>query len=83
MARLEKIVIQGFKSFKRNVSISFPTGFSVITGPNGSGKSNVGDSISFVIGRASSRVMIERTVIDATAIRARLRPLVEAHVLPA
>jgi chromosome segregation protein len=57
MARLEKIVIQGFKSFKRNVSITFPTGFSVITGPNGSGKSNVGDSISFVIGRASSRVM--------------------------
>lgn len=57
MVRLEKIVIQGFKSFKRNVSITFPTGFSVITGPNGSGKSNVGDSISFVIGRASSRVM--------------------------
>ncbi len=57
MARLEKIVIQGFKSFKRNVSITFPSGFSVITGPNGSGKSNVGDSISFVIGRASSRVM--------------------------
>jgi len=57
MVRLEKIVIQGFKSFKRNVSINFPSGFSVITGPNGSGKSNVGDSISFVIGRASSRVM--------------------------
>ena len=57
MVRLEKIVIQGFKSFKRNVSIAFPSGFSVITGPNGSGKSNVGDSISFVIGRASSRVM--------------------------
>ena len=48
MVRLEKIVIQGFKSFKRNVSITFPTGFSVITGPNGSGKSNIGDSISFV-----------------------------------
>ncbi len=57
MVRLEKIVIQGFKSFKRNVSINFPSGFSVITGPNGSGKSNVGDSISFVIGKASSRVM--------------------------
>ena len=57
MVRLEKMVIQGFKSFKRNVSISFPTGFSVITGPNGGGKSNIGDSISFVIGKASSRVM--------------------------
>jgi chromosome segregation protein len=57
MVRLEKIVIQGFKSFKRNVSINFPSGFSVITGPNGCGKSNVGDSISFVIGKASSRVM--------------------------
>ncbi len=64
MVKLEKIVIQGFKSFKRNVSISFPTGFSVITGPNGCGKSNVGDSISFVIGKASSRVMRAKKAPD-------------------
>lgn len=55
MVRLEKIVIQGFKSFKRKTAIPFPFGFSVITGPNGSGKSNVGDAISFVLGKTSSK----------------------------
>lgn len=55
MVRLERIVIQGFKSFKRKVSIPFPTGFSVITGPNGSGKSNISDCISFVFGKTSPK----------------------------
>jgi len=57
MVRLEKIVIQGFKSFMRKTSVPFKTGFSLITGPNGSGKSNIGDAITFVIGRGSSRIM--------------------------
>lgn len=60
MVRLERIVIQGFKSFKRKTSIPFPGGFSVITGPNGSGKSNIGDSISFVLGRSSSKALRAR-----------------------
>ncbi len=45
MVRLERIVIQGFKSFKRKTSIPFPEGFSVITGPNGSGKCVTGDTL--------------------------------------
>ena len=55
MVRLERIVIQGFKSFKRKTSIPFPEGFSVITGPNGSGKTNVSDAIIFVLGKTSSK----------------------------
>lgn len=55
MVRLERIVLQGFKSFKRKSSLPLPPGFTVITGPNGSGKTNIGDSISFVLGRSSSR----------------------------
>jgi chromosome segregation protein len=55
MAKIEKIVIQGFKSFKRKVSIPFPIGFSVITGPNGSGKTNISDAICFVLGKTSAR----------------------------
>ena len=55
MTRLEKITIQGFKSFQKRASIPFEKGFSVITGPNGSGKSNVCDAIIFVLGRASSK----------------------------
>jgi len=55
MVRLQRLVLQGFKSFKRRTSIPFSTGFSVITGPNGSGKSNIGDAISFVLGKSSSK----------------------------
>jgi chromosome segregation protein len=55
MIRLEKIVVQGFKSFKRPVTMQFPTNFVVVTGPNGCGKSNCGDAIAFVLGRSSSR----------------------------
>lgn len=57
MARLERIVLQGFKSFKRKTSIPFPTGFSIITGPNGSGKSNVADAVAFVLGKSSSKAL--------------------------
>ncbi len=57
MVRLEKISMQGFKSFKRLASIPFPTNFSIVTGPNGSGKSNIADAISFVIGKTSSRIL--------------------------
>lgn len=57
MVKIQRLVIQGFKSFKRKVSIPLPTGFSVVTGPNGSGKSNLSDAISFVLGRTSSRTL--------------------------
>ncbi|MBN2102398.1 MAG: chromosome segregation protein SMC [Candidatus Aenigmarchaeota archaeon] len=57
MVRLEKISVQGFKSFKRLASIPFPTNFSVVTGPNGSGKSNIADAISFVLGKTSSKIL--------------------------
>lgn len=64
MVKLEKIVLQGFKSFKRKVSIPLADGVSVFTGPNGSGKSCLSDSISFVIGKSSSRTLRARTSKD-------------------
>lgn len=57
MAHLQRLVVQGFKSFKRRTSIPFPQGFSVVTGPNGTGKSNIADAISFVLGKSSSRAL--------------------------
>jgi chromosome segregation protein len=57
MVMLEKLVIQGFKSFKRKVSIPIHDGFSVFTGPNGAGKTNVSDAMCFVLGRSSSKSM--------------------------
>lgn len=57
MLKLEKLVIQGFKSFKRKTSVPFPVGFSCITGPNGAGKTNVTDAFCFVLGERSSKSM--------------------------
>lgn len=55
MVRIEKVVLEGFKSFKRKASIPFPEGFSVITGPNGSGKTNIADALHFVLGSGASK----------------------------
>jgi len=64
MVKLQRLVIQGFKTFKRKVSVPFPPGFSVVTGPNGAGKSNLGDAISFVLGRTSSRTLRAKKAQD-------------------
>jgi len=50
--RLEKLTIQGFKTFKNKQTIEFPYKFISITGPNGSGKSNIVEALSFVLGRS-------------------------------
>jgi chromosome segregation protein len=55
MARISKMVIQGFKSFAKRTELDFGEDFSVILGPNGSGKSNVLDALCFVLGRISSK----------------------------
>jgi chromosome segregation protein len=57
MVRLDRITMQGFKSFANRITIPFPVGFNVIAGPNGSGKSNVIDAITFVLGTTSARVI--------------------------
>ncbi len=55
MTRLEKLEMQGFKSFSKKTVLSFPSNFIVICGPNASGKSNVLDAICFVLGRTSAK----------------------------
>ena len=55
MTRIEKLEMQGFKSFAKKTIITFPSNFSVIAGPNGSGKSNVIDGLCFVLGRTSAK----------------------------
>lgn len=55
MVRIEKLKMQGFKSFAKKTAINFPSNFSVICGANGSGKSNIGDSVVFVLGRSSAK----------------------------
>src|SRR3989338_5644411 len=55
MVRLDRITMQGFKSFANRITIPFPSGFNTICGPNGSGKSNVIDGLLFVLGTTSAR----------------------------
>lgn len=55
--RITRLTIQGFKSFRKKVSIPIFPGFNVFCGPNGVGKSNIVDAISFVIGSTSTKAM--------------------------
>ena len=64
MVRLEKIVLQGFKSFKRPASMVFPSNFAVITGPNGCGKSNLADSIAFVLSKTPTKHLRAKKASD-------------------
>lgn len=42
---LEKIAIEGFKSYREQTTIPLSPSFSCIVGPNGSGKSVVGEAV--------------------------------------
>ena len=55
VTRINKIVMQGFKSFAKHTEILFGDKFNCVLGPNGAGKSNVLDALCFVLGKSSSR----------------------------
>jgi chromosome segregation protein len=44
--RLERLEINGFKSFSDRSELAFDKGVTAIVGPNGCGKSNVADAIT-------------------------------------
>lgn len=54
---LERIELQGFKSFAPKTILDFPSRVTAIVGPNGSGKSNIIDALRWVLGeRAASEL---------------------------
>src|SRR5262245_51611106 len=53
--RLQRLEINGFKSFSDRSELAFDKGVTAIVGPNGCGKSNVADAITWVMGEQSAK----------------------------
>src|SRR6187401_3703105 len=53
--RLERLEINGFKSFSDRSELAFDKGVTAIVGPNGCGKSNVADALTWVMGEQSAK----------------------------
>ncbi len=77
MVRIEKLEMQGFKSFAKKTVVTFPSNFSCITGPNGSGKSNILDSLVFVLGRTSAKSLRADKMLELIFHGSRSKPEAE------
>jgi len=55
--KINKISLQGFKSFRKRISVPLFSGFNIFCGPNGVGKSNILDAITFVLGGTSTKAL--------------------------
>src|SRR6185503_5459570 len=55
MFRLDKLEINGFKSFADRTALLFGEGITAVVGPNGCGKSNLSEAISWVLGEQSAK----------------------------
>ncbi|TSA46083.1 hypothetical protein D4R51_00735 [bacterium] len=59
---LERLELQGFKSFAGKTVLEFPSRVTAIVGPNGSGKSNVIDALRWVLGEREAKQLRGETL---------------------
>ncbi len=57
MTKINKLVMDGFKSFAKRTELVFGDEFNCVLGPNGSGKSNILDALCFVLGKTSAKAL--------------------------
>jgi chromosome segregation protein len=74
MLKIEKLSLQGFKSFCDPTDVIFDQeGITAVVGPNGCGKSNVADAINWVIGSQSAKALrgakMEDVIFQGTRTR--------------
>src|SRR5512141_1834710 len=82
MLKLERVEIQGFKSFYEKVDLAFPGSVTAVVGPNGCGKSNICDAVAWALGEQSARILrgerMDDVIFNGSAKR---RPLGMAEVI--
>jgi chromosome segregation protein len=76
MLRIEKLEINGFKSFYDPAQLIFPAAMTAVVGPNGCGKSNICDALIWVLGENRASHIRGETMDDVIFQgSARRRPL--------
>jgi chromosome segregation protein len=61
---LNRLELNGFKSFGKKTQVKFSPGITCVVGPNGCGKSNIADAIRWALGESNVRNLRGKSLSD-------------------